>query len=97
MVEFKDGKLIWEKEMTPEHKPKFDLSNLTVNFRWLLPVMGMVYFYAYQGDMHAIKDSISDLKTGQDKEWSALASSKSKIDCVQNQLAKCCKDSVYCT
>lgn len=89
-------------------KPKgLDLSNISVNFRWLLPVMGLAYFYAYQGDIHSIKDSISDarvqqakdvvsLEDGQSKIWQAIASNKSRIDCIQDSVAKCCKDSTYC-
>lgn len=46
-------------------KVKNGFENLSLSMRFVLPILGLAYFYAYQGDMHSIKDSISDIKTSQ--------------------------------
>ena len=45
---------------------------------------------------NAITDLKSDGNTHYTALWQEINASKSRIDCVQNQLAKCCKDSTYC-
>lgn len=32
----------------------------------------------------------------QEKMWNTISTYQSKMGCVQNQMAKCCRDSVYC-
>lgn len=77
-------------------------------FRWATPMVlfiltASVGFFGYIGNdyLSQIRNSIVDLKNDgnnhYDKLWSAIKSSQNKVDCVQNQLARCCKDSVYCS
>lgn len=62
-------------------KPKgfINLDGITVSFRFILPVLAVAYFYAYQGDMHNIKDSISDIKDSQKQNLSEVKASQAKI------------------
>lgn len=77
------------------------------NFRWATPGLLFVLtiaigFIGWIGNdcLTQIRYSIIDLKTDgtshYDRLWAAIGSSKSRIDCVQNQLSKCCNDSMYC-
>lgn len=46
--------------MTDRMRQGFE--GLSLSMRFVLPILACAYFYAYQGDMHNIKDSIADLK-----------------------------------
>jgi len=43
-----------------------------------------------------VRENVIDIKTTQDKMWVFISKDDSKINCMQNQMAKCCKDSNYC-
>lgn len=43
-----------------------------------------------------VKENVIDIKNGQEKIWAAVSNSKARADCIQDQLAKCCKESLYC-
>ena len=43
-----------------------------------------------------VKDNVIEIKNSQEKIWASVSTSKSTVDCIQNQLVKCCKDSIYC-
>ena len=60
-------------------KVKQGLEGLTLSFKFILPIMGAAYFYAYQGDMHSIKDSIADIKQTQTQNVSELKQSQTVI------------------
>ena len=60
-------------------KVKQGLDGLTLSFKFVLPIMGAAYFYAYQGDMHSIKDSIADIKQTQSQNVSDLKTSQTEI------------------
>ena len=60
-------------------KIKQGLDGLTLSFKFVLPIMGAAYFYAYQGDMHSIKDSIADIKQTQTQNVSELKQSQTVI------------------
>lgn len=77
------------------------------NWRWATPGMifilgAIIVFIGWVGNdyLSQIRSAIVDLKSDgnehYDKLWAAIGVSKSRIDCVQNQLARCCKDSMYC-
>lgn len=62
---------------------KQGFEGLSLSMRFVLPILAIAYFYAYQGDMHNIKDSIADIKqtqainsndakTGQTAIWKTL-------------------------
>lgn len=44
----------------------------------------------------ALVDLKEDGNAHYDKLWAAIKASNARVDCIQNQLAKCCKDSSYC-
>jgi hypothetical protein len=78
------------------------------NFRWATPagifILGsIIVFFGWLGNdyLTQIRNSIADLRTEgnahYDKLWEAIGSNKSRVDCLQNQLSKCCKDSIYCS
>lgn len=58
---------------------KNTFEGLSISMRFILPLMGVVYFYAYQGDMHSIKDSIADIKTNQKQNIDDVKNSQSQI------------------
>ena len=60
-------------------KVKQGLEGLTLSFKFILPIMGAAYFYAYQGDMHSIKDSISDIKQTQTQDIADVKNSQAQI------------------
>ena len=63
-----------------EIKPSgFKLENLALPLRFLLPTMFAIFFYAYQGDMHSIKDSILDIKSAQTQNIADLKVSQTQI------------------
>jgi hypothetical protein len=43
-----------------------------------------------------VKENVIDIKNGQEKIWATVSNSKAREDCIQDQLAKCCKESLYC-
>lgn len=47
-----------------------------------------------------VRGSIIDLKSDSQNHyeslWKAFSSSQGKLNCVENQLSKCCKDAEYC-
>ena len=49
--------------MTERIKQGFE--GISLSMRFVLPILGCAYFYAYQGDMHSIKDSIAQIKSSQ--------------------------------
>lgn len=52
---------------------------LSLSMRFVLPVLAFAYFYAYQGDMHAIKDSIADIKDTQKENIADVKTSQTQI------------------
>lgn len=95
-----------------EHKPKaFDFNNITVSFRFVLPIMLGGYFIAYNHDrdiqqqqFSEVKISIVDMKAentnAHQKLWEALTTYQSKenkdFNCLAQNVARCCKDSITC-
>lgn len=77
-------------------------------FRWATPgglavltiVVGLIGWLLID-EVGQMRTSILDLKTDEISHytslWGANTSVRSKVECIQSQLAKCCKDSVYCT
>lgn len=63
--------------MTEKVKQGFE--GLTVSFRFIIPLMLGAYWYAYQGDMHSIKESIADIKTAQAQNISEVKTSQTVI------------------
>jgi len=43
-----------------------------------------------------VKNDVVDIKETQGKMWAAMTGSQQKIECIQSQISKCCKDSTYC-
>jgi len=91
-----------------DHDKFYQRETRMQKFRWATPagifILGiLIAFFGWLGNdyLSQIRNSIIDLKSDgiqhYDKLWSALKSSETRIDCVQNQLSKCCKDSVYCS
>lgn len=58
---------------------KSAFEGLSLSMRFVLPALALAYFYAYQGDMHAIKDSISDIKVAQTQNVADVKQSQAKI------------------
>lgn len=44
---------------------KFDIENMTIHFRWLLPVMGSVFLFFYNRDIQWQKDNFDEIKNSQ--------------------------------
>lgn len=63
-----------------EHKAKsFDFTNLTVNFRWVLPIMLGGYFVAYNHDREIQQQQFSDIKNTQQLNFTDLKQTQDKI------------------
>lgn len=60
-------------------KIKVGFEGLSLSMRFVLPVLALAYFYAYQGDMHAIKESIADIKQTQVQNVSDVKASQQQI------------------
>ena len=73
--------------LTPEKKePKnFNLENLALPMRFILPIMFGIFFYAYSGDQNRNHQDFADVKDGQAKTWTALKAVDSKIDAVRDK------------
>ena len=80
--------------MTERAKQTFE--GLTVSFRFILPVLFGGYLLMYNHDREITQQQFQDVKTGQEKIWSVMSNYNNRIDCLQNQLAKCCSNSTYC-
>ena len=80
--------------MTERAKQTFE--GLTVSFRFILPILFGGYLLMYNHDREITEQQFQDIKVGQEKIWTSVSLDKNKIDCIQSQLAKCCKDSTYC-
>lgn len=63
--------------MSPMVKQGFE--GLSLSMRFVLPILAIAYFYAYQGDMHAIKESIKEVQDNQAVAVSDLKASNGKI------------------
>lgn len=76
-------------------------------FRWATPgglfvlaaVIGFVG-WVVTDELGQLRNAILDLKVDEtshyDKLWNANSSLRAKLECVQNQQAKCCINSTYC-
>lgn len=64
--------------MSPE-RAKSVFENISLSMRFVLPALAFAYFYAYQGDMHAIKDSISEVRENQKQNVMEVKNSQSQI------------------
>jgi N-methylhydantoinase B/oxoprolinase/acetone carboxylase alpha subunit len=60
-------------------KVKSAFENLSLSMRFVLPALAIAYFYAYQGDMRSIKESIIDIKVNQSQNIADVKSSQSQI------------------
>ena len=72
---------------TPEKKePKnFNLENLALPMRLILPIMFGIFFYAYSGDQNRTHQDFSDVKDAQAKTWTAIQTVNTKIDSVKDK------------
>lgn len=57
-------------------KVRNTFEGLSISMRFILPLMGFIYWYAYQGDMHSIKDSIADIRESQKSNITDVKSSQ---------------------
>ena len=94
--------------MEPKHE-KYLAHEITMQkFRWATPaglailtIIMAVTGWVATDYLTQIRNSINELKVDgndhYDKLWAVISKSNARVDCLQNQLAKCCKDSVYCS
>lgn len=75
-----------EKSMTDEQK-NFDFSHITVNFRWILPILFAGYVIAWSINENWKNQRFDNLQTGQEKTWGAIKTIDSKIDAVKDKEA----------
>lgn len=61
-----------------ETKP-FDFNNITVSFRFVLPLMFAGYFYAYNHDREIQQQQFADIKTTQTEHFAEIKESQAKI------------------
>lgn len=51
---------------------KTSLETLTIPFRFILPLLLALFMYNYQGDQSRLNASMSDLKNGEQRIWTAV-------------------------
>lgn len=79
--------------MTEPKKKTFSLNDITINFRWVLPIMLGGYFIAYNHDREIQQQQFKDIKGSQDKIWNVLDSSNQRTeDRFAYVYQQCCKN-----
>ena len=59
-----------------EHKKNVDFSHITVNFRWILPIMIGGYIVAWTVNTNWQNQRFDKLEAGQGKVWQTLTNFK---------------------
>lgn len=81
------------------HERRRDIWATSIAILLLTTVLGFIGYAgdtAYKGILSSISDVKSENIAAHQRLWDAFQGSQSKINCIQDQLAKCCKESVYC-
>lgn len=84
--------------MTPTHevKPKSSFENLSVSFRFILPFLFAMFMYNYTQDQNRLHSEMTTIEeTGKQISESLDAASR-KTACINQNVAKCCPNSVVC-
>ena len=72
--------------MTPQSQPnKTDFNHITVNFRWVLPIMMGGYIVAWSVQQNWQNQKFDNLQKGQESTWAEIKQIDTKIDSVQEK------------
>ena len=71
--------------MTQEEHKAIDFSHMTVNFRWILPIMLGGYIVAWGINENWKNQRFDNLQNGQKQVWESLGRIDSKIDSVRDK------------
>jgi hypothetical protein len=69
---------------------------LTVSFRFILPIMFGVFMYCYTADQSRLHTEMTDLKETSKAIWMSIDANAKKVACMNQDIAKCCPNSVNC-
>ena len=70
--------------------------NISVSMRFILPAMMTLFLYNYHQDQIRLHGEMADIKDTGKQMWMALDASNRKMACINQDVAKCCPNSVNC-
>jgi hypothetical protein len=70
--------------MSPEQR-KIMFDNITINFRWILPVMMTGYIIAWGINENWKNQRFDNLQNGQEKVWVKISSVEDKMDSLKDK------------
>ena len=70
--------------------------NISVSMRFILPILMVLFSYNYSQDQNRLHGEMAEIRDTGKQMWMSIDASNRKMACINQDVAKCCPNSVNC-